>query len=477
MVRYVSSALILTVVLVVLLGRCHYSNMTVGMMGPAHNAVARIGDLKHAIDMHYYDHHQLPDSNLELRKPEPDQYGKQAALLQRLEVLPGGILYAQFAAENKGIPVELVYTPSTAGRHRLNWTCSSYNLTQALRDALWEPCGDAAAAFDREQALRPQELAQSADDYLQRVTAIQREKISNTPREPMDCSALQQAGNDFLHITARRIEYWSLQDDRQRRFALDRPQDNSSPAHWALNGNAYLYRNNRLQVFNADHPAGLLTPIHLLQPYRIRRDGSLLLANTGVGVTRIDLCRPEPAIKDTYLLELGAYHQIQDFVPANNLIYLTAQEPNRGLSHSALQIVSLRSNRPVGFLKLEGQSRGIAIAGRHIYVANGARGIAILDGFDPTMPRLQSRIATQDFASDLLLQGDYLLLADRLAGLKVYYRDGDSLALAQALPTAQAAIQIKRLTERYFAVSFKNGTTALYQWQDNKAAPIELSSP
>ena len=89
MVRYVSSALILTVVLVVLLGRCHYSNMTVGMMGPAHNAVARIGDLKHAIDMHYYDHHQLPDSNLELRKPEPDQYGKQAALLQRLEVLPG----------------------------------------------------------------------------------------------------------------------------------------------------------------------------------------------------------------------------------------------------------------------------------------------------------------------------------------------------------------------------------------------------
>ena len=73
-------------------------------------------------------------------------------------------------------------------------------------------------------------------------------------------------------------------------------------------------------------------------------------------------------------------------------------------------------------------------------------------------------------SSDLSRHGQFTYTHD-------WASEVDSLALAQALPTAQAAIQIKRLTERYFAVSFKNGTTALYQWQDNKAAPVELSSP
>ena len=476
MVRYVSSALILTVLMVVFLGRCHYSNMSVGMMGPAYNAVSRVSDLKHTIDMHYYEHNTLPASNLELRKPEPDQYGKQAALLQHLEVLPGGILYVQFTAENKGIPVELVYKPTIESSYRLNWTCSSYNLTQALRDALWEPCGDAPAAFDREQAIRPQELEKSADDYLAQVTAAQRQKHVKAPQETIDCEALQLAGNDYLHINPDHIEYWSLQTQPERRFRFERPENNAPAAHWGLYDSAYVYRESRLWTYNADHPQGVATTINLLNPYRLYRDQDLLIANTGVGLTRIDLCQPQAKVKDTYLLELGAYSQIQDFVMVNNLIYLTALEPNRGQAHSALQIVSLRSNRPLGFLKLEGQSRGLAVVGRRIYVANGTRGIAILDGFDPSMPRLLSRIATMDFASDLMLHNDYLVLADRLAGLKIYYLDGDSLALTQTLPTDQAAIQVKRLSERYFSVSFKNGTTALYQWQNNKVVPVALSS-
>ena len=113
--------------------------------------------------------------------------------------------------------------------------------------------------------------------------------------------------------------------------------------------------------------------------------------------------------------------------------------------------------------------------GRIAYVANGTRGIAIIDVFDPTIPRLLRQVATMDFASDMLLKGQYLLVADRLAGLRVYQLVGDSIVEVQSIPTEAAAIQLTSLSDQYIGVSFKNGTTALYQWPDNKVVPVALN--
>ncbi|MBA55435.1 MAG: hypothetical protein CMK89_13350 [Pseudomonadales bacterium] len=474
MIRYVSSAVILTVIMVVLLGRCQFGSASIEAMSAAYNAVSSISHVKQQISMYYYDNQTLPASNIELRQPEPEQFGRRAPLLKRIEVLPGGILFAQFTAENKGIPVELVFTPSEDGKYRLNWECRSYNLTQALREALVENCSDSESPFDREYFARQEQLARSTDTYLEQVTAAQREK-DTPPIETIDCAPFQEARNDFLHITADRVEYWSLKAAPQRQYSFPRPDSSLSTANRAVNGAAYLYLGDRLTRFDADHPAGQPSQVNLLQPHRIRRQQEILLADSGVGITRIDLCKPLPVIKDTYLLELGAYNQIQDFILDNGLIYLTAQETHRTQSNSALQLVSLRSNRPLGFLRLEGNSRGIAVAGRIAYVANGAQGIAVVDVFDPTIPRLLKRFSTMDFASDLIMKGEHLLVADRLAGLRVYRVAEESITEIQSLPTEAAAIQLQPLTDNYIGVSFKNGTTALYQWLNNKVVPVALS--
>ena len=473
MIRFVSSAVILTIIAVVLLGRCHYDNASVNAMASAYSAAASVSHVKQQIATYYYDHQKLPDSNVELRQPEPEQFGRRAALLKRVEVLPGGILYAQFTAENKGVPVEVVYTPSRDGKYRLTWECASYNVTQGIREALMDNCADMASPFDRESLARQQAISRSADSYLEQVTAAQREKEVPKPKT-VDCTPFQQAANDFLHITAEKVGYWRLEPTPKPLFSFPRPDDSPATAYRALNGNAYLYFNNRLTQFNEDHPEGQPSRVNLLQPHRLHREKSMLLADSGVGITRIDLCQSLPKVKDTYLLELGAYNQIQDFLIDNGLVYLTALEGNRAQTHSALQLVSLRSNRPLGFLKLEGISRGIAVSGRIAYVANGAHGISIVDVFDPSIPRLLKRVSTMDFASDLLLKDDYLVVADRLAGLKVYKQVDDSIVETQSIPTDAAAIQLQALSDRYIGVSFKNGSSALYQWQNNKVIPVEL---
>lgn len=474
MIRYVSFAAVLTVILVLVLGRCQQdTTASIEAMNATYQAVTAISQVKQQINMHYYDHQALPSSNAELRQPEADQFSRRAPLLKRIEVLPEGVLFVQFSAENKGVPVEVVYTPSLDGRYRLTWECRSYNLTQPLRQSLLEHCSDADRPFDRDHLARQEALAQSTDNYLDQITAEQREK--DTPKaESFDCTPFQEAANDFLHITAEHVEYWTL-EPLQRSFHFPRPTGSHATAFRAVNGYAYLYQGDRLAQFSADHPDGELSKVNLLQPHRFRRQQELLLADSGVGITRIDLCKPTPAVKDTYLLQLGAYNQIQDFILDNGLVYLTAQEANRGNSNSALQLVSLRSNRPLGFLKLEGSSRGIVVEGRIAYVANGTRGIAIVDVFDPTIPRLLRQVATMDFASDLVLKGQYLLVADRLAGLRVYQLVGDSIVEVQSIPTEAAAIQLTPLSDQYIGVSFKNGTTALYQWQDNKVVPVALN--
>ncbi len=474
MLRYISSAVILTILMVIFLGRCHYSNMTVGVMGPAYDAASSIGYVKQQIDRYYYDHQKLPTSNAELRQPAPTQFSRRSPLLKAVEVLPGGILFARFTAENKGRNVELVYTPSRDGKYRLNWTCTSYNLTQPLRDALADSCSDSDTPFDRERFAREEALARSADEYLEQVTSTQRQKTAPEP-ETFDCGALEESADDFLQISADTVTYWSLKSTPKARFSFPRPDDSRATTHWALNGHGYLYHGNRLALFDAQTPAGKPSRVNLLQPNRFRRQGDLLLADSGVGITRIDLCQPVPQVKDTYLMELGAYNQIQDFTLHNGLAYLTALEANRARSGSALQIVSLRSNRPLGFLKLEGKSRGIALSGRTAYVANGARGISIVDVFDPTIPRLLQRVSTMDFASDLMVRGDYLLVADRLAGLRLYQRVGDTVVEIQSVSTEEAAIQLRALSDDYIGVSFKDGSSGLYRWQNNKVSPVALN--
>ncbi|RLU00680.1 hypothetical protein [Ketobacter sp.] len=473
MLRFVSSAVILTVLLVVFVGRCHYNTVSVGALGSVYDAVSTVAHVKQLIDRYYYDHQQLPGSNLELRQPDPLQFGRRAALLKQVEVLPGGILYAVFTAENKERNVELVFTPETDGKYRLKWQCTSYNLTEALREALLTPCADSDAPFDREHFARQEAIARSADTYLEQVTAAQRQ-ITPTQVETVDCSPLQTAADDFLHITADQLSYWTLSPQPELQYQLPRPEGSPATAYWAVRGKLYLYQGSRLAQFDADRPAGISSRVNLLQPHRFRRQGELLLADSGIGITRIDLCPPQPKIRDNYLLELGAYNQIRDFILDNGLVYLTAQEAQRTDASAALQVVSLRSNRPLGFLKLEGQGGGIALSGRRAFVANGSHGIALVDVFDPTIPRLLKRVATMDFASDLLLHEQHLLVADRLAGLRVYRLTEDSLVETQVLTTDGAAIQLQEFDHSYVGVRFKDGTSALYQWQDNKVTPVAL---
>ena len=470
--RLVSLGLILTVLMVLLLGRCHDNNATVHLAMSSYGVISTVLNVRTQIDHYYYEYQELPDSNAAIRQPEPNEFSRKAPQLQRLEVLPGGKLFVQLTAQHEGQPIEFTYTPTIDDNYRLSWTCSSYNLTQHWHQLLPGLCSDAAAPVDLTEVSQQAEQQAAADHYLEQLSSEQRG--IEQARPTFDCSVIQQASSDFLYINGDQVEYWELGAQPQRLFSFPRPELAHQTAHWALAGNAYLYVNNRLQVFSQAQPDGSSTQINLLNPYRFQPAGTTLLANSGVGLTRIDLCQPTPKVKDNYLLELGAFNQIEDFLIIDNLMFLSALEAHRGNTYSALQIVSLKSNRSIGFLKLEGNSGGIAINGRLAYVANGSHGIAVVDIYDLTVPRLLSRVSTMDYASDLLILDDHLIVADRLAGLKVFQIQGESLHLTQALPTVQAAIQIKPLQPPYFSISFKNGSSALYQWYNNKVITVEL---
>lgn len=474
--RILSLGVILTILLALLLARCHYSNQTTTTLMTSYEATSNIAFFRSQINQYYYSYEELPNSNADLRQPAPEEFARKSTLLQRIEVMPGGKLLVQFT-DHDNQPSQVIYTPILDG-YRLTWSCSAFNLPQNLRQALPELCLESTAAYDRDAVVQQQEekqeQQQETQSYIEQISSAQREKAE--PVQSVDCSAVQSGSDDFLQISADTVEYWSLAEAPRKLYEFARPALGHETAHWATAGQAYLYVDNRLQVYDAEHPEGIATQVNLMSPSRFRRSENLLMANSGIGLSRINLCPPAPVVKDNYLLQLGAFSQIQDFILRDNLVFLTALEANRPRTYSALQVVSMRSNRAVGFLKLEGSSGGIVLQERIAYIANGSRGITLVDVFDPSLPRLLKQVAVRDFASDVALFDGYLVVADRLAGLKVFKPEAESLALIQEIPTPEAAIQIKPLARNYFAVAFKNGTSRLFQWHNYKVESVALSS-
>jgi hypothetical protein len=173
-------------------------------------------------------------------------------------------------------------------------------------------------------------------------------------------------------------------------------------------------------------------------------------------------------------MNLGAFNRISDFLLQDGRAYLSTQESVVGSPASALQITLLQSGRTAGFLKLDGKAQGLALNGRYLYVATGSYGIAVVDIFDATLPRLLRRVSTRDAAQDLLLLDGQLLVADRLGGLALFQLQDDQLQLVSRPSTTLTAEQLEWLGNGYVSVTAKDGTTSLWRWQHGVLTAVEL---
>lgn len=472
MMRFVVSGFLL-VVIVILLGRCQLGNVGVGIGLSLHDTVSVIHTVKNQVERFHYDRQKLPAENRDLGQPPPHLFGNKSPLIRHLEVLRGGLIYIQLTADNKGKPVELVYRPTVESRYRLRWTCESFNLTKEWRGVLPDVCADAPAAFDRTAYEDT-----STEDYLARVTREQREAAEQaTGREdepPCVASALQ-AG--FVRIDANQLSLWELgarqPHELSQGFSLQRPAVMGRTAFLALGDRLYFYAGDRIQVARPQLPPKA-SDIHLFTTSRWRWSDNRIWVNNGPALITIDPCATRFRIDTQYLMDLGAFNRITDFIIEDGVAMLSTEEAIPGSQASAIQIVRLPSNRALGFFRLEGKAHGLARAGRYLYVANDSYGVTVVDLFDLTAPRLLRRVSTRDAAMDVLVRDNQLLLADRLGGLTLYQRQDDNLTLIQRASTDITVEQLQDLGNDYISATAKDGTTTLWRWQHGLLEAVSL---
>lgn len=468
MVRFVVSGFLL-VVIVILIGRCQLGNVGVGMGLALHDTVSVIHTVKNQIERFHYDRQALPAENRDLGQPPPHLFGNKSPLIRHLEVLKGGVLYIQLTGENRGHPVELVYRPTVESRYRLRWACESFNLTKEWRGMLPDVCADAPALFDRAAFEQP-----DTGDYLARVTREQRaaaEQAMASPAEPACVADALKPG--FVQVSDSEVTLWRLGVVPARRFALPRPADMARTGFMALEDRLYFYAGNRVQRARAQQ-AAQVSMVHLMGTSRWRWFDGRLWMNSGPALVTIDPCLNTFAMDTQYLMDLGAFNRIVDFVLQDGLALLSTAESTPGSQFSAIQIVRLPANRALGFIRLEGRAYGLARAQRHLYVANGSHGLTLIDLFDPTAPRLVRRFSTRDAAMDVLARDNQVLVADRLGGLALYQREDDNLILVQRTGNNITAEQLHDLGDDYISVAAKDGSTSLWRWRFGLLEPVGL---
>lgn len=469
MMRFVVSGFFL-IVIVILIGRCQLGNVNVGMAQSLHDTVGEIMGIKSQIERFHYDRKKLPGENRDLGLPPPQQFNRRSPLIRHFEVLKGGVVFIQLTAENKGKPVEVIYRPAVESKYRLRWTCESFNLTKEWRGVLPDVCADATTPFDR--SLLADDT--NTEDYLARVTREQRaatERPEESAPEPACAAASLQPG--FVQVSENEVALWKLGDRPSRWFAQQRPEDMGRTAFFALEDRLYFYAGDRIQLARPQQfPRA--SDIHLFNTSRWRWLGDRLWVNSGPALITIDPCANGFGIDTQYLMDLGAFNRITDFIIQDGLVFMSTEESVPGSQGTAIQIVQLPSNRALGFFKLEGKAYGLARDGRYLYVANGSYGITVLDIFDVISPRQVRRVSTRDAAMDVLVQDKQLLLADRLGGLALYQRQDDNLTLVQQAATDITAEQLQPLGNDYVGVTAKDGTTTLWRWRHGlleKVAP------
>lgn len=471
MVRFIASALVLGLIFFII-GRCQLNNAAVGMGQSIYDTIAVIVDIKSSIARYYHRHQKLPNSNHDLKAPPPEQYARKSKLLRDIEVLENGIIYVRFQAENKGSPVELVYIPKPTSKYSFKWHCESFNLTKHWRSVIPEVCSETKAPFNKDLHVKP-----DTESYIKQVTEQQRQanKTQQPTENRLNCDAMAKANNGFVHIGKESVAL-VIPNRWENTLSIAKPQSLHSTAHLGLENYLVYFADNRLYWLKPEEPKPLQSSVFLNQPNRFIRDGEFFWANSGPGLIKISLCdQSEPNIKAQYPMNLGVYSVVNDFRILDNFAFLTtSQKTNRHLN-SALQIVQLLPNKTIGFLKLEGKAKGLTVKDRYAFIANDRFGIAVVDIFDVTLPRLLQRTTTKDAALDILPMDNFFIVADRLAGVSVYVTDNTNLLHVKTIPTHSAAIQLSKINSQAIAVSLKNGETKLLEWNNGNLTPVDLN--
>ncbi|MEZ5511563.1 MAG: hypothetical protein R3F47_16995 [Gammaproteobacteria bacterium] len=469
MIRLVVSGVLL-VVFVILLGRCQLGNVGVGMGLTLHDTLSVIMGVQSDIERYHYANQRLPQNNRELGAPPPQQFNRKSPLIRDIEILRDGVVYIRLQAENKGRPVELVYRPKAESQYRLQWQCESFNITKEWRALLPQVCADAVAAFDRAAFVEP-----DTSEYLERVTREQREaaviNVEEITRPECEAALATPA---FVQVTADTVALWSLGETPKPVLRVPRPATMHRTALLGRGDRLLAYADDRLHSADARNPQLTASTVAAFNTSRWRWQDNTLWLNSGPALLTIDLCDRSPRIATQYLMNLGAFNRISDFLLQDGRAYLSTQESVVGSPASALQITLLQSGRTAGFLKLDGKAQGLALNGRYLYVATGSYGIAVVDIFDATLPRLLRRVSTRDAAQDLLLLDGQLLVADRLGGLALFQLQDDQLQLVSRPSTTLTAEQLEWLGNGYVSVTAKDGTTSLWRWQHGVLTAVEL---
>lgn len=469
--RFVASGLVLTVIFVVVVGKNHFNNVNVGLMMPVYDALSSIDYVKGRILDHHYKTGELPNSNQDIHVSQPDGFKRKSSLLQSVTVYPGGVVHAIFTSEIDGQNSEIVYRPVKESRYNLNWKCTSYRLTQQWQDAMHDICQIADTPFDYQQYAREAELEQKTDHYLAQVQQDQRQQSPKQPKT-IDCPDLAHASNQFLHLSPTQFSVYKL-PSLTKLGAAERP-DSSRIPHWAVHDQNYAYLNNRLAFFDNQSSTPTSTNIHLPGASRFYRTADQLWSNMGAGLARIKLCGSKSKIQDKFLLDLGSYNALIDFYLLDKWALITSQQNHTNQDTSALQLVSLNTNRVFGFLKLKGNGYGVTGNQLVAFVANGSYGISVIDLYNPSLPKLVATVPTQDVAMDVKIMGNYLIVADRLAGLALYIIEGHQLHAIQTLATGIGAVQLNLLTDTLFSVTFRDGTTQLFELNNGTLNRVNL---
>lgn len=465
MLRYVFAGFFL-IVFVLWLGRYEMSHVNVGMGQSLHDTLNTVASVKSKIEIFNYENKSLPKANQDIGIAPPDQFTHKSPLIKHVEVLRDGLLFVQFTAENKGIPVELVLRPERQANAKLFWRCESYNMTPQWTGVMTDPCVESAAPFDRESYLQ--------HDPGAYVTQVMREQRVAEPKKDAqfpECDA-GTLHSGFVEVTSEKSTAWSVADLSKPIISVARNQSSLNTPAIAVGDFLLGYALDRVRRVHSNY-GETVSDINLINTSRWRWIKDRIWMNSGSALISVNPCEPDLKVDKKYFLDLGTYSRITDFLVQDGLGILATEATIPGSNESAIQVVNLDNNRVVGFLKLDGRANGLDRYDRNLYVANGTQGIAVLDIFDIMNPRLVRRVVTRDAAMDVMASEGHLALADRMGGVMLYDIQDDNLNSPRAINSEIAAIQINSLENNYVSVSGKDGNTSLWRWQNGNLISIK----
>ena len=418
----------------------------------------------------------------------------QNSILRRADILPDTRLLLTLHEVVDERRVIIILTPEMNTQSRLIWHCRSPNIPSNLKEMLFQYCiytseyvsgEDVVRRYQEKQKIiaeskkkrklhmTKRRMQQNAKTKFGVKFPIQKNPFEKNITNKKVCHNFDNAlGKTLvLQVGRRNTKVWRVSKDKPHfKGVIDIVLKKSIAQAVIKGGYIYFEKDLTLHIAGAhgDKIELTKTAIPIMKGSKLFTSSSHLVVAQPTGrLLFADLCLPQkPIFSSSAILPFHNSFKLQDFYLMRGVAYALASDEHEYAPRSLLASLKVSSDfylKEVATHHFPGDAQNFSINGDRVYVANGSDGVIVfqINGFNVEPFR---SMKTLDFAREIAVVNDIIVVADRLAGIALFSTNGESVTKSDELKILPGVNSVLELRNRELLIRTQKGEYRLYRF-------------